>query len=127
MNFKVETCLHDASDMRFDAIGKHIKINGISRSFGYNIRTVLQYREKYIVLLAIPFDSKEINNIYCLNSCADLVWQAEDLSILYPSLINLPYEQMGIKDNSIFATDFYGRCYKINIDSGKIEGFCFVK
>ena len=107
--------------------GKSIKINGKKHDFEYEIRSVLQYNEKYIVLLAIPFDSKEINNIYCLNSCADLIWQAEDLSILYPSLLNLSYEQMGIKDNTIYATDFYGRCYKINIDNGKIEGCYFVK
>lgn len=107
--------------------GKNIIINNMYRSFEHNIRTVLQYKGKYIVLLAIPFDSEEINNIYCLNSCADLMWQAEDLSALYPSMPNLPYEHMGIKDGAIFATDFYGRSYKINIDSGKIEGYHIVK
>lgn len=107
--------------------GKNIKIGGVCRNFEHDIRTALQYKEKYIVLLAIPFDSEEINNIYCLNSCADLVWQVEDLSTLYPSMLNLAYEHMGIKDDAIFATDFYGRSYKINIDSGKIEGYNLVK
>lgn len=64
----------------------------------------------------------EINNIYCLDAQANLVWQSEDLSILYPELKNLPYEQMGIKDDAVFASDFYGRSYKINVNSGKIEG-----
>lgn len=106
---------------------KNIKIGGVCRNFEHDIRTILQYKEKYIVLLAIPFDSEEINNIYCLNSSADLVWQVEDLSTLYPSMLNLAYEHIGIKDGAIFATDFYGRSYKINIDSGLIEGYNLVK
>ena len=32
-----------------------------------------------------------------------------------------------IKDDTIFASDFYGRNYKINVDSGKIEEFDVVK
>ena len=88
---------------------------------------VIKYEEKYIVLLSIPFDCNEINNIYCFDTQAELVWQSEDLSILYPKLNNLPYEHMGIKDGAIYATDFYGRKYKINIDTGKIEGCSFVK
>lgn len=127
MGFRVGAWLHDAPDTGYNVSGKNIKIGSMCRHFEYDIRTVLQDKEKYIVLLAIPFDSKEINNIYCLNSCADLVWQAEDLSVRYPSMLNLPYEYMRIKDGAIFATDFYGRSYKININSGKIEGYNLVK
>ena len=29
---------------------------------------------------------------------------------------------MGIKDDIIFASDFYGRNYQIKVNSGKIEG-----
>lgn len=106
---------------------KHIEINNISYDFEYDIRTVVQHKEKYIVLLEIPFNSEEINNIYCLDAQANLVWQSEDLYNLYPELKNLPYEQMGIKEDSIFASDFYGRNYKINIENGKIEGCNIVK
>lgn len=107
--------------------GKHIKINNACCDFEYDIRTVFEYNGKYIILLAIPFDSEEINNIYCLDSNANLLWQAENLSVLYPSILNLSYEYMGIKDGTIFASDFYGRSYRLNIDSGKIEGCNFVK
>jgi uncharacterized protein Usg len=81
-----------------------------------------------MVLLAIPFNKTEINNIYCLDAQAKLVWQSEDLSVRYPELKNLlPYEQMGIKDDIIFASDFYGRNYQINVNNGKIEGVKTVK
>ncbi len=107
---------------------KYIEINGNSYDFEFDIRTVVQYKEKYIVLLGIPFNRTEINNIYCLDAQANLIWQSEDLSTRYPELKNpLPYEQIGIKDDTIFASDFYGRNYKINADSGKIEGINIVR
>lgn len=107
---------------------KHIEINGNSYDFEFDIRAVVQHKEKFIVLLGIPFNRNEINNIYCLDAQSNLIWQSEDLSTRYPKLKNLlPYEQIGIKDDTIFASDFYGRNYKINIDSGKIEGFNIVK
>lgn len=106
----------------------HIEINNNSYDFEFDIRAVIEYKETYVVLLAIPFNKTEINNIYCLNDQAKLVWQSEDLSVRYSELKNpLPYEQMGIKDDIIFASDFYGRNYKINLNNGKIEGFDIVK
>lgn len=105
----------------------HIEINGYGLNFKYDIRTVLPYKGKYIVLLGIPFDKSIINNVYCLDSNAKIIWRSEDLSVLYPNLNNLPYEQIGIEDGAIFALDFYGRNYKININSGKIERCSIVK
>ena len=106
----------------------HIEINNNSYDFEFDIRAVIEYKENYVVLLAIPFNKTEINNIYCLDSQAELVWQSEDLSVRYPELKNLlPYEQMGIKDDTIFASDFYGRNYKISFNNGKIEDFNIVK
>ena len=79
----------------------HIEINNSSYDFEFDIRTVIQYKETYVVLLAIPFNITKINNIYCLDAQAKLVWQSEDLSVRYPELKNLlPYEQIGIKDDN---------------------------
>nr|WP_298680887.1 hypothetical protein [uncultured Treponema sp.] len=106
----------------------HIEINNNSCDFQFNIRTVIQHGKNYVVLLSIPFNQTEINNIYCMDAKAKLLWRSEDLSMLYPKLKNLlPYEQMEIKDDIIFASDFYGRNYKINANDGKIEGFDMVK
>ena len=91
----------------------HIEINNNSYSFEFDIRAVIEYKENYIVLLAIPFNKTEINNIYCLDAKARLIWQVEDLSVRYPELK---------KDDIIFASDFYGRNYQIKVNSGKIEG-----
>lgn len=107
--------------------GKCIEIDGIKHEFKYDIRKVVKYEGRYVVLLSIPFNSQEINNIYCLDSQGNLVWRSEDLATLYPTIKNLPYEQMGIKDDAIYASDFYGRNYKINLDTGKIEDCTIVK
>lgn len=106
----------------------HIEINNNCYEFQFNIRAVIEFKKKYMVLLAIPFNQTEINNIYCLDDQAKLVWRAEDLSLRYPELKNLlPYEQMGIQDDIIFASDFYGRNYQINVNNGKVEGIKTVK
>lgn len=107
---------------------KYIEINGNIYNFKFDIRAVVRFKERYIVLLGIPFDKKDINNIYCLDYQAKLIWQSEDLASRYPELKNpLPYEQIGIKNDTIFASDFYGRNYAINADSGKIENINIVK
>lgn len=106
----------------------HIEINKNCYDFEFDIRTVVQHQNNYIVLLSIPFNETEINNIYCLDSQANLVWRSEDLRTHFPELKNwLPYEQMGISDGTIFASDFYGRNFKINASNGRIQGFDVVK
>lgn len=49
---------------------KQIEINGNIYDFDFDIRTVIQYKERFIVLLGIPFNKTEINNIYCLDAQA---------------------------------------------------------
>lgn len=105
----------------------HLEINGIEIDFEYDIRTIIQYTGKYVVLLGIPFDRNFINNIYCFDDYANLLWRSENLDSLYPNSRNLPYENMGIKDDIVFASDFYGRNYRINLNDGKIIEYDIVK
>lgn len=102
-------------------------IDSIKVEFNFNIRSAVEYFDKVIILLSIPYTKNDINNIYCIDKSGKIVWQSEDLKLLYPNLKNLPYEQMGIKDNTLYASDFYGRSYSINVDTGKIEGCSIVK
>lgn len=89
-------------------------------TFAYEIEQVLSFEDTFIVLLAIPEDSDEINNIYCLDQNGRKLWQAEDLNVWRKGMLNLPYEVMEIKDEELYAADFYGRHYKINPKNGKI-------
>lgn len=102
-------------------------INSKKRTFEYEIRQVIESYERYYVLLSIPFDKSEMNNIFCIDKTNDLVWRVQDLNVLFPDLKNLPYEQMGIKNDKLYASDFYGRNYTINLLTGNIEGCDIVK
>ncbi len=99
-----------------------IEINGKQREFKYNIGKVEQYKNMYMVLVEVPYDKNDINNIYCLDEQANIVWQSEDLNKLYPTLLNLPYEYMDIVDDIMYTCDFMGRHQLINMETGKIEG-----
>ena len=102
-------------------------MNSKKVEFNFNIRSAVEYSECVIVLLSISFTKNDINNIYCVNKFGKVVWQSEDLNLLYPNIKNLPYEQMGIKDNILYTSDFYGRSYSIDLDTGKINGCNIVK
>ena len=104
-----------------------IKINDKSYHFKHNIREVIQYKNTYIILLVLPSGCDEINNIICLDENANIKWQSEDLRKKYPKLINLAYLRMGIIDDTVYATDFFGRNYRIDPSSGKILGCKIVK
>ena len=107
---------------------KTLIIDYNEKTFAHNIRSVEQYKDTYIVLLSIPYGDTEINNLYGLDSEANIIWQSEDISTRFPDFKNiLPYEQFGIKDGYIFASDFLGRNYQINAANGKIENCCLVK
>lgn len=110
-------------DKMYQMNDNQIEINHQKYEFEYNIKRVMQYRERYIVLLDIPGDKNDINNLYCLDGQAKLLWQAEDLETIYPGADHMPYEQAGIVDGFISAWDFIGRTYKISIDTGKIVGY----
>lgn len=89
--------------------------------FPFDIREVLIYQDCYIVLLSIPFNSNFVNNIYCLDDMAQIVWQSEDILQKYPDLKNpLPYEQMILDKNKLYASDFFGRNFYIDTKTGKI-------
>lgn len=101
--------------------GDILEVNGVSISFNYSIRDTKVIDEDIIVLLKIPYNDTQIDNIYCVDNYGCIKWQVESLSILYPNQNNLPYEQMNYNGKDLTATDFYGRKYYINIADGKIE------
>lgn len=107
--------------------GKRIQSGEQSIDFEYDIRKVEEWKSCYIVLLAIPFDDNTLNNIYCLDKNFNLKWRVEDIAEKYPKKNNLPYEGMSLNDGVLKATDFYGRCYTIDVSNGRIIDLEIVK
>ena len=130
----------------FDALKKNHAINGMDKVLGLILGlakgalliciamgvTIFIPNEKIIAEIdkttQVVNGDTEINNLYGLDSKANIIWQSEDISTRFPDFKNLlPYEQFGIKDGYIFASDFLGRNYQINAVNGKIENCCLVR
>lgn len=93
-------------------------VNGeITRTFQFAIRDLIEVDEECIVLLEIPFDSLEKNNIIRLDRRGTVVWTIANSGY---SKLTYPFEQMILRDGWLYATDFYARRCKIDIRSGKI-------
>ena len=110
----------------------YLIINGHRVDFKYDIGKVIPYKEKYIILLEIPLSKRknEINNIYCVDSQGNLVWQSGDIVAYDPGYgyhSACLYMGMSSSGDIIYGTDFMGRCYHINPENGKIEGYHFTK
>ncbi len=95
--------------------------------FKYDIRDAKVLDNQIIVLLSIPFNVDEIDNIYAVSLDCKINWKVESLSIINPNGNNLPYESMFFNNGELTATDFYGRRYFINITDGTIEKRDIVK
>ncbi|URZ01287.1 hypothetical protein [Clostridium felsineum] len=80
-----------------------------------------------MVLLSIPFDKTEMDNLYAISKQGKVVWRVQRLNTVFFNQNNLPYEQMNVNENFITATDFYARRYFINPLNGNIEKSDIVK
>lgn len=100
--------------------GKTIGFSEKTVEFPFEIVQVITYNDTFLVLLDIPEESEELNNIYCLDQDGNQIWQSEDLHVIKQDMLLLPYEAMEIREEYLYAADFYGRHYKINPVNGKI-------
>lgn len=93
-------------------------VNGeITRTFQFGIRDLIEVDEECIVLLEIPFDSLDKNNIIRRDCRGTVVWTIANSGY---NKLTYPFEQMILRDGWLYATDFYARRCKIDIRSGKI-------
>ena len=77
-------------------------VNGkVIKCFKFEIRNVIEHGGEFIVLLEIPFDNNiEKNNILRVDGSGNVVWT--------------------LREDWLYATDFYARRFKIDIRTGKI-------
>lgn len=99
--------------------------DSIIREFDFNIRNIIATDDKIIVLLEIPYDnSVEKNNVLAVNFIGNILWIVDNSK--YSKNI-LPFEQMTLDGDSLFASDFYARRVEIDIDNGKIKDVFITK
>lgn len=94
-------------------------VNGkVIKCFKFVIRNVIEHGDEFIVLLEIPFDNNiEKNNILRVDGSGNVVWTIDNSG--YSNNI-YPFEQMTLREDWLYATDFYARRFKIDIRTGKI-------
>lgn len=110
---------------------KEVSIDGNILSIGhtkitakYPIKEVERINEKYIVLLKIPridLGVEELNNILCYDENGKMCWRISDkLPSNIASTEQIPYVAIQIIDEKLYATDFWGRKFNVNIENGEL-------
>lgn len=101
-----------------------LSINNTEITLKYPIKKIEKARDKYIVLLKIPhveLGSEELNNILCYDETGMMCWQ---ISNELPSDIvcteQIPYVAIQVIEEKLYATDFWGRKFNVDIESGRL-------
>ena len=109
----------------------NLQLDDVVVTTKYSIKKAIEIEEKYIVLQKIPrvelgFD--EINNIICCDKCGNIVWQISNkLPASITSREQVPYVDIRMENGSLLATDFWGRRFTVNIETGFLEDVVVVK
>ena len=83
--------------------------------FKYDIREAKVIDNQIIVLLSIPFNVDEIDNIYSVSLDCKINWKVESLSIIlfWNCLLSLPFEYSREgEDNDLTQQEFLEQIYK---------------
>lgn len=95
-------------------------INDELVTFDFNIDTLIIMDTKIIVLLDIPYDSSELDNIYAVDLKGKIIWRVEKAAKKYSKLRHDPYVGISMLDDKLLARQFYGQRYIIDPDTGKL-------
>lgn len=90
----------------------------------YPIKKIEEIANKIIVLLKIPrveLGIDELNNILCYDENGLLCWQIDNkLPSDIVSKEQVPYVAIQIIDDKLYATDFWGRKFEVNVKNGSL-------
>lgn len=97
--------------------------------FRHKIEQILETDLRVFVLLDIPNDVDNNENIYCFTKTGDLVWLVQPVSMFNPNIKQFsPYVGMHLLENgNISATNFFGINYEVSARNGKILSSKMVK
>ena len=96
-------------------------MSGLLVDSGYNpIKPNYMKPDTDDVLLDIPYDSSELDNIYAVNLSGKIIWRIEKVAKKFPKLRHDPYAGISMLDDKLLARQFYGQRYLIDPATGKI-------
>lgn len=102
-----------------------LKDNCVIYTFKYNIEEIVSINNLIVVLLNTPMNSNYNENLLCVNSSGDFIWQVERVAHIYddsPFTNIVPVDEKHIKS---YNQD--GFMYTIDIHTGKIIKKSFMK
>lgn len=90
----------------------------------YPVKKIEKINEKYIVLLKIPrveLGVEELNNVLCYDEKGKICWRiSNELPSNIVSKEQIPYVAIQVIDGKLYATDFWGRKFNVDIENGKL-------
>lgn len=104
--------------------GNILNIGGTKITVKYPIKQVESISGKYVVLLKIPrveLGAEELNNILCYNENGEMCWRISDK--LPPNIVSkeqIPYVAIQIMNGKLYATDFWGRKFNVDVENGNL-------
>ncbi|WP_019377052.1 hypothetical protein [Virgibacillus halodenitrificans] len=110
-----------------------LKLRDRTIYFEYTIKSTISLPDRIFILLKIPtrvpLSHKELNNVHCYTISGDKLWQICTSNIRSrKELKSVPYVGLNLdKNNNLFATDFMGRKFQIDVNDGKIIDMQIVK
>ncbi len=104
--------------------GNILSIEQTKIAVKYPIKKVERIGEKYIILLKIPrveLGVEELNNILCYDETGKMCWRINnELPSNIISKEQVPYVAVQIVDGKLYATDFWGRKFNVNVENGEL-------
>lgn len=91
-------------------------------AFPYRIWEAKELFGLLIVVLAIPSDSSDIDNIYAVNQQCEIVWQIQSRDAFEMSYMKVPYSSVSARGDCLMAVEFYGKRYLVDPQNGTIIG-----
>ena len=104
--------------------GNILNIGDTKITVKYPIKQVESISGKYVVLLKIPrveLGAEELNNILCYDENGEMCWRISDkLPSNIVSKEQIPYVAIQIMNGKLYATDFWGRKFNIDVENGNL-------
>lgn len=104
--------------------GNNLSVGNTKITAKYPIKKVERINEKYIVLLKIPrveLGVEELNNILCYDKNGKMCWRiSSELPSNIVSKEQIPYVAIQILNGKLYATDFWGRKFNVDVENGKL-------
>ena len=98
----------------FEIVESSLKINSFTINFEYNISDVIYWDGIYAVLLAIPNEIEETDNIYGIDSKGKVIWRIENSvkrfeadknEQVYSYLVSSTYVHIHLNSRDIFIAN----------------------